>query len=504
MIALTPTLRRADLARMAEETFDVLVIGGGITGAGVALDVASRGMTVALVERDDFASGTSGRSSRMIHGGLRYLEHLEFGIVRESLRERATLLRLAPHLVRPVRFYVPEPEPGHRALLRTGLLVYDALAAGRNLGRHRAADPAELMHAVPGGGRARPALTYLECRADDARLTLTVARTARAFGALIANHAEAEALLTGASAQVAGGRIVDRITGERFEIRARVTVNATGVWADRVRTMGSPAPPMMRPSKGVHLVFRPGAIRTTAAVGLPAGGGRHIFVMPWGDRTYAGTSDTSYDGDPDDPTVTFDDVAYLVEAVAGAFPGVTERDVVASWAGLRPLLARGDGHPKDLSRRHLVLEEPPGLFTITGGKLTTYRAMAEALADEVANRLGVRTPCRTARIPLGLWAPLGRELAMAESVGAAMGLDPAASRRLVHRFGEDWRAAMAMIRDDMTLAAPMSDGLPVLAVEASMARSVEMALTEDDVLERRTRLRSYGRAPATTPTPAPD
>jgi glycerol-3-phosphate dehydrogenase len=492
MLALSPELRRSDLARMAEGTFDVLVVGGGITGAGVALDAASRGLSVALVERDDFASGASGRSSRLIHGGLRYLQHGEFGIVRESLRERAILLRLAPHLVRPVAFFIPEADVMRRTTLRTGLTAYDALAAGRHPGRHRVVSAEELGRVAPGLGRPSPALTYVECRTDDARLTLAVIRTARAHGALVANHAAVAALTTDASGRVTGARIADGASEASFDVRARITVNATGVWADVVRALGCEAPEMMRPSKGIHLVFRPGAVRTTSAIALRAGNGRPIFVLPWQDRTYAGTSDTPYDGELEEPPVEPSDVAYLLEPVARAFPGVSEQDVVASWAGLRPLLDRHDGHTVDLSRRHVIEERPHGLLTVTGGKLTTYRAMAEAAVDAVTRRLGVKAPCRTERLPIGLWTPLPEALATAEAAGDALRLRDEHARRLVYRFGDDWPAAMGMIREDTSLAESAVNGLPVLKVEARMARERESALTDDDVLVRRTRLVSLG------------
>jgi glycerol-3-phosphate dehydrogenase len=502
MLPLTPELRRSDLARMAEGTFDVLVVGGGITGAGIALDAASRGLSVALVERDDFASGTSGRSSRMVHGGLRYLEQREFGLVRESLRERAILLRLAPHLVRPIRFYVPGPSFARRSYLRAGLLLYDGLAAGRNLGHHRGAGAEEVGRAVPGLGRPSAGLTYLECRTDDARLTLTVVRTARAFGALVANHAEVDGLSTDASGRVTGACVADRITGEGFDVRARFTVNAAGIWSDRVRALGCAAPAMMRPSKGVHLVFGPGAIRTNAAVGLRARDGRPIFVMPWGDRTYAGTSDTPYRGDLDGPTVTPEDTDYLVEPIAALFPGVSSANVVASWAGLRPLLDRGHGHTVDLSRQHSVEEQPPGLFTVSGGKLTTFRAMAEDLVDRVVERLGVRAACRTRTIPLGLTLALSEAIGRSEAEAASLGLDVGAARRLVRRFGDDWTEALAMIREEPSLADPFVEGLPVLAVEARMAREREVALSDDDVLVRRTRVTTLADG-ASTPKPSP-
>src|SRR6266571_3664190 len=329
---------------MAEDPFDVLVIGGGITGAGIAHDAAARGLSVALVEKDDFAAGTSGRSSRLVHGGLRYLEHREFGLVRESLRERGILFRLAPHLIRPVPMYMLAGDLRSRATYRAGLAAYELLAAGRNVGYHRSVGAGPLSATIPGigglgqpGGRAH-GFRYFECQVDDARLTIEVARTAQAHGALLANHARVTELL-------GDGRVT-------------------------------------------------GAVRTTAALVAPseAGDGRFIFIVPWEDRVYAGTTDTPYAGDLDRPAADAADREYILSAVARNFPGVTERDVVASWAGLRPLLSQdeelGDARTSDLSRNHAIFTDPFGLFTITGGKLTTYRAMAHAGHPARAARAG--------------------------------------------------------------------------------------------------------------------
>ena len=515
MLPFSARTRSANLTRMAEERFDVLVIGGGITGVGIALDAASRGLSVALAEKDDFASGTSGRSSRLVHGGLRYLEQREFGLVRESLRERGILFRLAPHLVRPVPIYMPADTFAARARYRAGLTGYELLAAGRNIGFHRSVDSRQVREAIPGFGGWPGGYRYFECRTDDARLTIEVARTAQAFGAVLANHARVEGFLGGA--RVTGATVADQVTGQRFDIRARVTVNATGIWADRVTGVAAAGlaaaglavaggatgrAERLLPSKGVHLVFAPGAVRTSAAVVLPsgAGDGRFIFLVPWEDRVYAGTTDTPYSGDLDHPVVDDYDRDYILSAMAQAFPGVTGRDVVASWAGLRPLLggAQDGARTYDLSRRHVIFEDPPGLFTITGGKLTTYRAMAEDLVDRISGRLGAGRlgagglgaygPCQTRRIPLGLHGPVRQAVRLATAEAARLGLAPAVGARLVQRYGDDWREAVRLISQDPSRGEPAADGLPVLNVELDLARSREMALTEEDVLVRRTRL----------------
>jgi glycerol-3-phosphate dehydrogenase len=525
VLTFSAQTRAASLARMAEDEFDVLVIGGGITGTGIALDAAARGLSVALVEKDDFAAGTSGRSSRLVHGGLRYLEHGDVGLVRESLRERGILYRLAPHLVRPVPMYMLAGDLRHRAVYRAGLTVYEALAAGRNIGYHQAVSADQVAAAIPGLGARTRAVRYFECQTDDARLTIEVARTAHAYGAQLANHARVTGLL--GAGRVTGAAVTDELTGQTFEVRARAVVNAAGIWAGEVAALagrsadggapgrgtagggaagrgtagggaagrgGNGGGIRLSPSKGVHLVFAPGAVRTTAAMVAPAADGRYVFIVPWEDRVYAGTTDTPYDGDLDSPAVTDADRDYILSAVTPLFPGVTGHDVVASWAGLRPLLgpspggAGGDATTADLSRKHAIFDQPAGLFTITGGKLTTYRAMAQDLVDLVAAALGNTAPGRTRDIPLGLHGSAAAAVRLARDETARLGLPPPAGARLVQRYGDDWRAAVALIEADRSLGEPAVAGLPVLGVELALARSREMALTEEDVLVRRTRL----------------
>jgi glycerol-3-phosphate dehydrogenase len=510
--------RTANLARMAEDRFDVLVIGGGITGAGIALDAATRGFSVALVEKDDFAAGTSGRSSRLVHGGLRYLEHGDFGLVRESLRERGILRRLAPHLVRPVPMVMLADDLRRWATYRAGLSAYEMLAAGRNVGYHRSVSAAQVAAAIPGLGASSRGVRYFECQVDDARLTIEVARTAQASGAVLVNHAQVTELL--GDGRVTGAAVTDEMTGQRFEVRARAVVNAAGVWAERVARLAAGVAGLadgdrpglrLRPSKGVHLVFAPGAVRTSAAVVAPsaAGDGRYVFIVPWEDRVYAGTTDTPYAGDLDHPGVGADDRDYILAVVAGLFPGVTQHDVVASWAGLRPLLASAEGPgdtSSDLSRRHAIFAGPFGLFSITGGKLTTYRAMAEDLVDQVAAELGGPRlgggagPCRTREIALGLHGSAVAAVRLARDEVTRLGLPPRTAARLVQRYGDDWPEAVRLIAADRPLGEPVVPGLPVLAVEVVLARDREMALTDEDVLVRRTRLTSRDGSFGLTPS----
>ena len=469
---------------MAGQELDVLVVGGGITGCGVALDAASRGLSVGLVEREDFASGTSGRSSRLIHGGVRYLAQRELGLVRESLRERAIILRLAPHLLRTLPIYLPQTD----VALRAAFTVYDLLATGVNVARHRRVDAEELDRVAPGLEHRGGGIVYHECATDDARLTLEIARAAAAQGALVANHARVEKLL--GDGRVVGASVRDELTGETGEIHAKTTVNATGVWSERLQSLATAAPRRHVASKGVHLVFRPGSVRARAGLLVPSGEDdrRFVFVIPWEDRYYAGTTDTAYRGDLDTPGVEQTDVDYVLGAVSQSFPDVNERCIVASWAGLRPLAHGGDGPTSDLSRRHQVYEEPAGLLTVTGGKLTTYRAMAE----DVVDRIAPRTRSRTRELALGLTVPLTEALARAARAAAAVGLSEDAGRRFVHRYGDDWDDALARVRERPELATPVADDAPVLEVDRELARAREMALTEDDVDERRLRLTTLG------------
>jgi glycerol-3-phosphate dehydrogenase len=327
-------------------------------------------------------------------------------------------------------------------------------------------------------------------------LTIEVVRQAAAFGAVAANHAAVDGLL--GDGRVRGARVVDELTGRRLDVAARVTVNATGVWADRIVGMATASPPRLRPSKGVHLVFDRRRVPVRSGVMVPsvAGDGVLVFLIPWGPRVFAGTTDTSYDGPLEDPPVEASDAEVILRSVSRAFGELSADDVVASWAGIRPLLDTGAGSTRDLPRRHMVLEDPPGLVTVTGGKLTTYRTMAEDVVDVVCRGLGTGGPCRTARLPLGSAGPLAASVRYAEAEVRTLDLPPEVGRRLVQRYGDDWPEAVALIREDASLAEEVTPGFPVRRVELALARSREMAITDDDVLVRRTRLAPMGVTPA--------
>jgi glycerol-3-phosphate dehydrogenase len=476
------------------EEFDLLVIGGGITGTGVALDAAARGLRTALVERDDFASGTSSKSSKLVHGGLRYLEQREFRLVYEALYERQRALENAPHLVRVLPFLVPVLRHGgviDRRLARvlgTALWMYD-LTGGLRIGRrhHRISLDAAVAH-MPTLARDRlvGAYVYYDAHVDDARLTLTVARTAAVHGTAVANHAALVGLVKDGDG-VRGARI--RADGEEIAVRARCVVNAAGVWADDVRTLAEGAnPESIRPAKGIHITLPWTKVRNDVAAVIPvAADGRTVFVVPWGDTTYVGTTDTDYEGPLDDPPCTDADVAYLLGALNDATTEkLTPDDVVGSWAGLRPLLRSGrTARTTDLSRRHAVTVGAPGVVTVTGGKLTTYRRMAADAVDAVLVQLGDRPrPCPTKH--LRLFGGEGIDAPVAE-------VESGAREHLAGRYGTEAAAVLALADDDPSLAEPLVPGLPYLRAEAVYGARHEMATTLDDVLSRRTRARIFGR-----------
>ena len=495
--------RKENLDRLSVGTYDVLVVGGGITGAGVALDAASRGLRTALVERDDFASGTSSKSSKLVHGGLRYLQNGDVRLVYEALRERQRLLRNAPHLVKVLPFLIPVftgkggiiPRQVARAL-GSAMWMYD-LTGGLRIGRVHRRLPREraLTHMPTLDERLAWAYLYYDAQADDARLTLTVLRTAALdHGATVVNHAPVTGLVT-EGGQVRGARV--DVDGDEVEVRARVVVNATGVWSDEVRALAEGAhPSSIRPAKGIHITVPWEKVRNDIAAVLPVRRDRRsIFVVPWpgedgtiggpGSVTYIGTTDTDYDGDLDDPQCTAEDVAYLLEAVNDAITGtLTEHDVLGTWAGLRPLVSDAtSSRTADLSRRHRVTVSDSGLVTVTGGKLTTYREMAEDTVDTAVRLLGGRPRgtrrCRTRSLRLrGAegWEEVAEE-----------------DRHLAERYGGEARGVQAMIEADPSLGEPLVPGLPYRRAEALYAVRYEMATTLDDVLSRRTRARLRNR-----------
>jgi glycerol-3-phosphate dehydrogenase len=511
--AATPFERSAMLDRLAAETFDVVVVGGGITGAGVALDAASRGLRTALVERDDFAAGTSSKSSKLIHGGLRYLQQGEVRLVYEALHERQRLRRNAPHLVHLLPFLIPvltRDGVMNRKLARAfgwALWMYDLTGGWRIGKRHKRLDPAAALGHLPTmpADKLAGAYLYYDATADDARLCLTVARTAATHGAAVANRAEVIGVLRDAESRAAG--VVVQADGRRIEVRARAVVNAGGVWADDVRALDEGThPDTIRPAKGVHVSVPWELVRNDIAVVIPVPGDkRSLFLVPWGPRhdgtfehTYIGTTDSDYAGPLDDPTCTAEDVAYVLRALNAAITThVSAADVTGAWAGLRPLVKadppppgpiarlrgakRAAARTADLSRRHRVARSASGVVTVTGGKLTTYREMAEDAVDEVVNLLGLEAKCRTKKLHLA---------------GAQGYREPPAGTAEAHlatRYGTLASEVRALIAADPALGEPLVPGQPYVRAEAVYAVRSEMATTLIDVVARRTRAHLFDR-----------
>jgi glycerol-3-phosphate dehydrogenase len=518
--------REGRLARLREERFDIVVIGGGITGAAAARDAARRGYRTALIEARDFGEGTSSRSSRLIHGGLRYLEQLELDLVFEASQERRTLLHLAPHMVRPLEFLFPLYEDGRVGKLKldAGMWLYDALALFRNIERHQMLDADEVTAREPelrrqgllGGAR------YFDAQVDDARLVLATVLGAAESGAVVASRlgavgieqrdgavrgvrvAGSPAPLTGpdgAGSGWAGGvRVPD--AADAWTIPARVVINATGPWTDATRSLaGLEGPPLLRPTRGTHIHVRRARLdHRHALIFESAVDSRIMFVLPWGaDLTIIGTTDVDFEGDPADVRPTAGDVAYLLESANRLFPeaDLAPADVVGAWAGLRPLVAEGKAGDEDaVSRDFQIREAPPGLLTIAGGKLTSHRNMAEKLIDRAAHLLEERfdappaRDCDTARVPLpgGDFEDLDRLRQELSARAAPYHIPPSSVERLASAYGTRAGEVLELLADRPALREPLAEDLPYLAAEAVYVAREEMVIHLEDVLFRRTHL----------------
>ncbi len=498
--------RSVAVAALTTDRFDVVVIGGGITGAGVALDAASRGYSVALVEKADFASGTSSRSSKLVHGGLRYLQNFDLGLVREALLERQLMVALAPHLVTPLPLVVPA-FGGERPdrLVGVGLNMYDVMSVERRKrrrlrkddessapwapDRHRMISGEDVAERLPALAHRNPTSGYLfyDCQTDDSRLVLTVLGEAERYGAVCANRLTVLEL-TEADGHATGVRVRDEETGESFSVAADNVINATGVWADRIRPdelHNEAEVPVIHPSRGTHILFAHETLPLISGAIIPAGGGRSIFALPWLGSTLVGTTDNDYDSeDLDHIHPAASDVAYLLEATNTFFGlSLTEADVAGAYAGVRPLISTGD--PKksvDISRKAELYETSSGMITITGGKLTTWRRMAKMAVDRLVERDAREAPCRTHEIPLG--TPIDPiELPRVE------GVPEEAYTRLAGRYGRGALDVLAVAAERGELAQPIvADGPADLLAETVYAARREQARSVGDALLRRTRL----------------
>jgi len=493
--ALSPQRRAADLNRMRSEHFDVLIVGGGVTGAGAALDAASRGLRVAMVEARDYAAGTSSRSSKLIHGGLRYLEQFEFGLVHEALTERGLMCdRLAPHLVKPLPFLAPLYSHFQRAYFGMGLAAYDTLATAFNRGgalpRHRHLSKRGARREFPGLAprKLKGAIRYYDAQTDDARYVVNLARTAASFGAAVATSTRVVGLNRDAR-QVTGARVCDLESGREFDISATTVIAATGVWSnDLTGMLGSKVGLRVRASKGVHLVVRRSAIAGDAAIILRTPSSV-LFILPWGGHWIIGTTDTDWALDRAHPAASAIDVAYLLELANKALERpLSLDDVEGVYAGLRPLLSGEDEDTSQLSREHAVVEPMLGLLLVAGGKFTTYRIMAKDAVDRAARRLHGVPKSRTADVPL-LGAD-GYQAAWRDrsEIAARAGLSTGVIEHLLSRYGTMSFDLLRMMRDQPELKLPVEGAPEYLAAEIVHAVRAEGALHADDVLTRRTRI----------------
>ena len=507
---LGPAERTEAMAAMQRQTVDVLVVGGGVVGAGCALDAATRGLSVAMVEARDWASGTSSRSSKLIHGGLRYLEMLDFALVLEALRERGLILtRLAPHLTRPVPFLYPlKHRAWERPYVTAGLTLYDAMArtgdASAGLPMHKHLTRKQALRLAPSLRKDAlvGAVQYYDAQLDDARHTMNIVRTAAAYGALVANRARVVGFLREGE-RVVGARVRDLERGVEFEVHAQQVINATGVWTDETQALvGERGQFKVRASKGIHLVVPRDRILSSTGIILRTEKSV-LFVIPWGRHWIVGTTDTDWNLDKAHPAASKRDIDYVLDTVNTVLARpLTREDVEGVYAGLRPLLSGENDQTSQLSREHVVAHPTPGLVVVAGGKYTTYRVMAADAVDEVARALDFRVaPSCTDEVPL-LGAEGYRAAWNARArTAAATGLHVARIEHLLQRYGSMTDQVLALCAADPALAEPLTGADDYLAAEVVYAASHEGARHLDDVLARRTRIsiETWDRGVSTAP-----
>jgi len=494
---LDPDARAAALAALASTEFQVLVVGGGVVGTGVALDAVTRGLSVGLVEARDFGAGTSSRSSKLIHGGLRYLEQLNVGLVREALAERSLLLGvIAPHLVRPVPFLFPlTHHVWERAYVGTGVTAYDALGFSlghtRGLPVHRQLSRRSALRLAPALKRSAitGAVAYWDAQVDDARYVLTLARTAAGYGAELASRVQVRGLLREGE-RVTGVRAVDLETGRELQIRAQQVVNATGVWTDEIQAMvGGRGMINLRVSKGVHLVVPKDRIHSTTGIifRTPAS---VLFIIPWERYWIIGTTDTDWTGSKAEPAASQADIGYLLDQANRVLKTpLTSEDVIGVYAGLRPLLAGESETTSRLSREHVVAHPVPGLVLVAGGKYTTYRLMARDAVDAVVHALDWRAPAScTDRVPLAGAAGFQALWNARHRLALSSGLHVARIEHLLRRYGSLAPELLALVAADPGLGRPVTGADDYLRAEIVYAASHEGARHLDDVLTRRTHI----------------
>ncbi|WP_329140358.1 glycerol-3-phosphate dehydrogenase/oxidase [Streptomyces sp. NBC_01476] len=494
---LGPQARTDALSRMAEHELDVLVVGGGVVGAGSALDAATRGLVTGLVEAQDWAAGTSSRATKLIHGGLRYLEMLDFALVREAIKERGLLhQRLAPHLVKPVPILYPLQHRGwERLYVGAGIALYDAMAVtsgyGSGLPLHRHLSRHHALRIAPGLKKEGlvGAIQFYDAQVEDARLVTTVIRTAASYGAMVANRARVSRFLR-ADGRVVGAVVEDTETGRRYEIRARRVVNATGVWTDDMQELIEERPPItIKASKGVHLMIPKDRIRSDTGMILRTEKSV-LFVLPWGRHWIVGTTDTPWTLDKADPAASEADIDYVLEHVNEVLATpLTKDDIESVYVGLRPLISAAEQATVKLSREHAVTQPAPGLIVVAGGKFTTYRVMAKDAVDEAVRDFPAKVPesCTESVLLLGAdgyRALLNNRRLLAERNG----IHEVWAEHLVNRYGTLSEELFELIRGDRGLGEPLQDAAGYLRAEVVYAVTHESARHLDDVLVRRTRI----------------
>jgi glycerol-3-phosphate dehydrogenase len=509
MIEFSWRTRQESLDKVSTEAFDLLIIGGGITGAGTALDAALRGLRVALVEKRDFAAGTSSRSTKLIHGGLRYLEHFDFRLVREGLHERFILAKIAPQLVRPFPFVIPiyqdlQRNYDHPLKIRAGLLFYDLLAGGYRFEKHRRLSNDQALKLAP---QLDPhgltgAFLYYDALTDDSRLVIEVIKSAHQRRASLMNYACVTDFIKGKDGKIIGAQLRDELTGRTIEVRARVIINATGVWTEDTIKLnkgdGDYLTKRVRPSKGIHLTVSVDRLRVESAWLIPSLSERRFyFVVPWNGRVNIGTTDTDYEGDKDSPKAEAGEVSEILAAINSYFSGaqLAPSDVISSWAGLRPLISDPNARETaEISRKEELFETSDGLISISGGKLTTYRRMAERAVDltvtRLSERFGIRAgAARTDEVAINGGAMLRKELEKAvQHIVENEKLSFQTAEHLVFTYGSNYGRLLEIMSEDERLREPLVEGLPQLCAEVVHAVRHEMAVTPADVLARRTRL----------------
>ncbi|MEY2637789.1 MAG: hypothetical protein RLZZ194_279 [Actinomycetota bacterium] len=493
--SLNPDQRAEDLSRLAKEHFDVLVIGGGINGVGVALDAVTRGLTVALVESDDFASGTSSRSSKLIHGGLRYLEQYDFKLVREALHERELLVSsLAPHLVKPVAFLYPLHEKvKERTYVGAGLALYDALRGfKRALPGHKHLSQKTISEIAPSlrTDVVTGAIRYFDAQVDDARHTMMIARTAKRHGAAIITHAKVDSLIKKGK-RVTGAVVADLNSKKKINVKASTVIMCAGVWSDQLhKSFGIEPGYEVKMSKGVHITLPGNAIKADEGIIIKTAVSV-LFIIPWKDQWMIGTTDTEYLGDPNSPLADRSDVQYIIEQANRVLsPRISSEQVIGVFAGLRPLVAnKKDVDTTKLSREHTVDRPVPGFVSLAGGKYTTYRVMAKDAVDMATNDITKLTSeSITSKLPIigadGYWA-LTQQV---DALAARYNLKTETIVHLLNRYGSDISDLLELISEDRKLATPVTRDLPYLKAEIVYAVIAEGAQTVADVMERRTRI----------------